>query len=85
VGSGFDDGQDLGLDEFGVAAGHGVVFEAALGALRVAAAVADGDGDLDRDFVCGDEVVEDGEEEAVGSVCADDEGGCGAGNVLRGT
>ncbi len=34
--------------------------------------------------MCGDEVVKDGEEEAVGTVGADDEGGCGAGNVLRG-
>jgi hypothetical protein len=63
VALGFDEGEDFVLDPLGVAAGHGVVLEAALGALRVAAAVADGDGDLDGDFVRGDEVVEDGEEE----------------------
>jgi len=32
-------------------AGHGVVLEAALGTLGVAAAVLDGDGDHDGDFV----------------------------------
>ena len=45
VGLGFDEGEDFVLDELGVAAGQGVVLEAALGALGVAAAVLDGDGD----------------------------------------
>ena len=51
------------LDELRVAAGHGVVFEAAFAALGVAAAVADGDGDHDRHFVLGDQIVERGEEQ----------------------
>ena len=44
----FDERQHFVLDELGVLAGHGVVFEAALAALGVAAAVADGDGDHRR-------------------------------------
>jgi hypothetical protein len=40
-----DEGEHFGFDELGVEAGHGVVFQAALAALGVAAAVADGDGD----------------------------------------
>ena len=51
----FDEGQNLLLDELGVSAGHGVVLEAALAALRVAAAVADGDADHDGQLVRGDE------------------------------
>jgi hypothetical protein len=82
---GFDERQDFGLDELGIAAGHGVVFQAALAALRIAAAVADGDGDHDRDFVLGDQVVEHGEEQAVGAVGADDEGRGGAGTYCCGT
>ena len=58
-----DAGKDFVFDELGVVAGHGVVLEAALAALRVAAAVADGDGDHDGHFVLGDEVVERGEEQ----------------------
>ena len=84
VGLGFDEGEDFCFDELGVAGGEGVVFEASLRALRVAAAVLDGDGDHDGDFVLGDEVVEDGEEEVVGAVGSDDEGGDGAGDVLFG-
>ena len=53
----FDEGEDLGFDELDVAAGHGVVFEAALAALGVAAAVADGDGDHDGNAVLSDEVI----------------------------
>ena len=81
---GLDQGEDFVLDELGVAGGHGVVFEAALGALGVAAAVLDGDGDHGGELVLGDEVVENGEEEVVGAVGSDDEGGDGAGDVLRG-
>jgi hypothetical protein len=84
VGLRFDQGEDFVLYELGVVGGEGVVFEAALGALGVAAAVGDGDGDHGGEFVGGDEVVEDGEEEVVGAVGADDEGGDGAGDVLRG-
>ena len=68
-------GKDFGFDELGIVAGHGVVLEAALAALRVAAAVADGDGDHDGQFVLGDEAVERGEEHAVGAVGAHDEWG----------
>ena len=57
-------GQNLLLDKLGVAAGHGVVLEAAFAALRVSAAVADGDGDLHGNFVLGDQAVERGEERA---------------------
>ena len=84
VGLRFDQGEDFVLYELGVVGGEGVVFEAALGALGVAAAVADGDGDHGGEFVGSDKVVEDGEEEVVGAVGADDEGGDGAGDVLRG-
>ena len=66
VGFGFDEREDFVFDELGVFAGHGVVFEAALAALRVAAAVGDGDGDHDGEFVLGDQAVEGGEEHAVG-------------------
>ena len=84
VGAGFDEGEDFGFDELGVAGGEGVVFEASLGALRVAGAVLDGDGDHGGKFVLGDEVVEDGEEEVVGAVGSYDEGSDGAGDILRG-
>ena len=84
VGFGFYARQDFGFDELGVAAGHGVVFEATLAALGVAAAVADGDGDHGWEFMLGDEAVEGGEEQAVGSVRAYDEGRDGAWNVLFG-
>ncbi len=70
------------LDELGILAGHGVVFQAALAALGVAAAIADGDGNHHRHLVFGDQVVERGEQRAVGAVRADDEGRDGAGNVL---
>src|SRR5205807_2675851 len=68
--------------EFGVGAGHGVVFESALAALGVSAAVADGDGDHHRHAVLCDEVVERDKERAVGAVGADDEGRGGGGVVL---
>src|SRR5580698_6596890 len=84
VGVGFDEGKDFILDPLGVETGHGVVFQAALAALGVSAAVGDGDGDYGGEFALGDEVVEDGEESAIGTVGADDEGSCGAGDVLRG-
>src|SRR3954453_23655083 len=51
--------QDLGLDVLGVVAVHVVVFLAALVALGVAAAVADGDEDDRRDPLLVDQVVED--------------------------
>ena len=84
VGFAFDAGQHFILDELGILAGHGVVFEAALAALRVAAAVADGDGDHRGQFVFGDEAVECGEEHVVGAVGANDERGFGAGYVCLG-
>ena len=76
VGFGFDARQDFVFDELGVVAGHGVVFEAALAALGVTAAVADGDGNHHGKLVFGDEAVECGEEHAVGAVGANDERGC---------
>ena len=84
VGLDFDEGEDFVLDEFGVVGREGVVLETALGALRVSSAVLDGYGDHDGDFVLGDEVVEDSEEERIGTVGSYDEGGDGAGDVLRG-
>ncbi len=79
---GFDEGKNFVLDEFGIAARHGVVFEAALAALRVAGAVGDGDGDHDGKLVLGDESVESGEEHAVGAIGADDKWSFAAGHVL---
>ena len=79
-----DAGKDFVLDELGVVAGHGVVFEAALGALGVATAVGDGDGDEGGEFVLGDEVVEGGEKQGVGAIGTDEEGSGGSGNVLGG-
>ena len=49
------------LDPFGIAAGHGVVFEAALAALGVAAAIADGDRDHDRNPALGNQIIQRGE------------------------
>ena len=72
------------LDKLRVAAGHGVVLEAALAALRIAAAVADGDGDHRRQLVLGDEPIERGEEQAIRTVGADDEGRLGSGHVAFG-
>src|SRR5580704_1982255 len=74
--------QDFGLDELGVFAGHGVVFEAALAALGIAAAVADGDGDHHRDFMFSDQAIERGKEHMVGSIGANDEWSLRAGDVL---
>ena len=47
--------EDFLLDKFRVAAGHGVVLEAALAALGVAGAVGDRDGDHDGYAMLGDE------------------------------
>ena len=62
-----DEREHFGLDEFGVFAGHGVVFEAAFGA-----AVTDGYGDHDGDAFLGNQIVEGVEEQRVGAVCAYD-------------
>ena len=84
VGFFFDQRQHFVFDELGVLAGHGVVLETALAALGVAAAVADGDGDHDRQFVLGDHAVERSEQHAIGAVGAYDERrGC-AGHVCLG-
>ena len=77
-----DQRQHLGLDELGVQAGHRVVFQAALAALGVAAAVADRDGDHRRHALLGDQVVERREQQLVGAVGADDERRRRAGHVL---
>ncbi len=84
VGLGFDEGEDFVFHELGVAGREGVVLEAALGALGVAATVLDGDGDHGWELVLGDEVVEDGEEKLVRAVGAYDEGSDRAGDVLGG-
>jgi len=84
VGLCFDKGKNLMFYELGVVGGHGVVFETAFAALRVASAVLDGDGDHGRQLVFGDEVVEDGEEEMVRAVGSYDEGRDAAGDILRG-
>ena len=80
----FDEGQHFFLHELGVQARHGVVLQAALAALCVAAAVADGDGNHHGYTVLGDEIVQRREQGAVRSVGPDDERGNGAGNVLLG-
>ena len=85
VGLGFDERQDFVLDELGVLAGHGVVLEAALAALGVAAAVADGDGDHGGKLVRGDECVERGEEQRSGPSAPTMNGAIGAGDVCLGT
>ncbi len=64
-GDGLDARQDLALDPFGVGAGDGVVFAAALGALSVLAAGADPNRDDRRQAARCDHVVEDGEEHAL--------------------
>ena len=64
VGLGFDERQNFFLDELGVGSRHGVVLKAALTSLRVAAAVADGNGDHRRNLVLCDQSVERGEEQA---------------------
>ena len=51
--------QHFGLDELGELAGERVVFEPALAALRIAAAVLDHDGDHGGHALLGDQVVED--------------------------
>ena len=81
---GGDAGQDFMLDEVAVAAGDGVVFEAAFGALCVSAAILNGDGEDDGDAALCDEVIDGGEEEGVGSVLIDDEGSGVVGVVLAG-
>ncbi len=81
---GFDEGQNFVLDELGVLAGHGVVLESALAALRVAAAVAYGDGDHRGQFVFGDKAVEGGEEHVVSAIGTDDERGFFVGHVRLG-
>ena len=69
----FDAGQYFFLDKFCIRAGHGVILQAALATLGIAAAIADGDGDHRRHTMGCDQVVEYGEEVMVGPVGADDE------------
>ena len=80
----FDERQHLFLDEFRVQARHGVVFQAALTALGVAAAIADGNGDHHRYAMLGDEVIQRGKQRSIGTVRSDDKGRRRAGNVLLG-
>ena len=79
-----DERQHLCLHELRVSSRHRVVFQAALAALRVAAAVADGDGNHHRHAFLRDQIVEGGEQQLVGSVGADDEWRRCSGNVLFG-
>src|SRR3954453_4958778 len=80
----FDEREHFGFDEFGVAAGHGIVFEAALAALGIASTVGDRNGDHRGYAVLGDERVERGEQIAVGAIGPDDERGTRPGDVLLG-
>ena len=80
----FHQRQHLFLDELRVPARHGVVFQAALAALGVAAAVADRDGNHHGHAVLGDEIVERREQQLVGPVRPDDERRGRAGHVLLG-
>ena len=77
-----DDRQHFAFDELGVAARHRVVLEAALAALGVAAAVADGDRNHRGHTFLSDQIVERREQELVRSIGSDDEGSSGARNVL---
>ena len=77
-----DQRQDFLLDELRIFSGHGVVLQAALAALGIAAAIADGDGNHRRNFMLGNQVVERREQRAVRSIRANDEGSDGAGNIL---
>ena len=79
-----DERKHFFLDPLGVEAGHGVVFQAALAALGVAAAVAYGDGNHDGHAMLGDQVVEGREQQPVGAVRADEERRLRAGDVLLG-
>ena len=79
-----DQRQHFRLDELRVAARHRVVLQAALAALRVAAAVADRDGDHHRHALLRDQIVERREQQLVGAVGADDERRGRAGDVLLG-
>ena len=82
-----DPRQHFGLDEGRVRAGHGVVFEAALATLRIAAAVVDEDGDHHREALLVNHVVENRGNRAhvfrARSILHDDERRSGAGHVLR--
>ena len=60
VKAGLDLGKHFGLDEIGVASGHGVVFKTAFAALGVASAVRNRDGDHGRNAVLGNQVVQNG-------------------------
>jgi len=66
--------QHFSLDELRIPARHGVVFQAAFAALRVPPAIAERNGDHHRYTVLGDQIIQGGEQPAVGSVRADDEG-----------
>jgi hypothetical protein len=76
--------EHLLFHELRVAAGHGVVFQAALAALRIASTVGNGDGDHGRHAMLGDEVIERGEEQRVWAVGSYDEGRGRAGEILPG-
>src|ERR1035441_6914373 len=80
VGLRFDQRKDFVFDKLGIATGHGVVLEAALTALRIAGAVADGDCDLDGHLVLGDEIVENRKQGAIGTVRSEEEWGWSARN-----
>ena len=79
-----DEQEHVLLDELGVFAGHGVVFQTALAPLGVAAAVADADVNHHRHPVLGDQIVQGREHLPVDSVRPDDEWRDRAGNILFG-
>ena len=74
--------QHFLLHPLRIQARHGVVLESALAALSVARAVLDGDRDHRGHFVLGNQVVEDGEQQLVRPIGADDEGCFGTWLVL---
>ena len=79
-----DERQHFRLDELRVQARHRVVLEPALAALRVAAAVADGNRHHHRHAFLRNQIVERLEQQRIRSVSADDERHDRAGHVLLG-
>ena len=77
-----DQGQHFAFHKLRVSSRHRVVFEPALAALSVAAAVADGDRDHGRHPFLRNQIVQRRKQQRIGAVRADDEGRGGAGHCL---
>ena len=79
-----DERQHFTLDKLRILTRHGVVFQPAFAALRIASAIADGDGYHRRHASLGDQVIESRKQRPVRSIGADDEGRDGAWHILFG-